>query len=133
MAKRASQGPKEALIADLERRLEAASQAVDAALEADKEAISTIEKREALYWCAFSEMETPLLDRRDVLNTKRHYLILLAPNNDKLNMSSSVESTLLLPRELFPSKSPIHSSLEKSRFNDQQRMENNESEHNGSS
>jgi hypothetical protein len=98
---------KEEILADLERRLEAASQAVELQLQGEREAVSAIEEREALYWCAFSEMEKPFLDRSDVGNSKRQ-LIYLAPNDDKLNMSSSEDSTLL-PLELFPrvSQKPI--------------------------
>jgi hypothetical protein len=91
---------KEEILAALKRRLETASQDVELELQGDREAVSAIEKREALYWCAFSEMEKPFLDRSDV-ETSRRQLIYLAPNDDKLSISSSVESTLL-PRELFP-------------------------------
>jgi hypothetical protein len=108
MAIRASRGPTEATLSDLERRLDEAYQAVDWELQASKKAVSNIEKREVLYWCAFSEMETPFWDKSEVENTNQH-LIVVDPKEDQ---NKSSEENALLPRELFPSKSATNNSLE---------------------
>jgi hypothetical protein len=81
---------------DLIRRLREASQSVELELQADRKAVSDIEKEEDNIRFAFGKMNKPFLEMTMETGTRS-----MAESIEKRKLDISTESTLL-PRQLFP-------------------------------
>lgn len=101
---------------DLIRRLREASQSVELELQADRKAVSDIEKEEDNIRFAFGKMNKPFLEMTMETGTRS-----MAESIEKRKLDISTESTLL-PRQLFPKEVGTSETTDESPSSDK-RME----------